>query len=223
MSSKRRCSHCKSHFRHNEGIVEGVNAWCSFDHKIQWAIEAGKKLRQREKKAERKVFNERKQRNRENDHKWQTARTQAEFNRLIRLLDRDRPCISCGRNECGHVWDCGHFKTVGAYPHLRFDPRNAFKQGSNCNRPNERRHGNAASVADGFQRGIIERYGHAHLLWLGSYHSAKHYTCPELADLRASFAEESRRLEKGLPASKNWRAITQDELARLPVAGSKAA
>jgi hypothetical protein len=194
------------------------------DHAIQQALhkkrEADKRaqararnLVEREAKAERRALRARKQRSQENDHKWQTARTQDVFNEFIRLLDRDRPCISCQRDECGHIFDCGHFKTVAAFPQLRFDPRNAFKQGSNCNRPHERRQGNQASVTDGFYRGILERFGEDHLLFLGGYHPPKNYSCGDLADLRAMFAAEVKRLKKGLPASKNWREINQS--ARL--------
>lgn len=206
-NSKRRCRHCRTYKRAETMRLVPAGAFCNDDCATAYAIEN----RPKGQKIQAKAHKERKKRNRENDHKWQTARTQAVFNQLIRLLDREQPCISCGRYVCGHIWDCGHFKTVGAYPQLRFEPLNAFKQGSNCNRPNERRQGNAASVADGFQRGIVERFGHAHLEWLGRYHPPKHYTCAELAELRAVFAAEVALLKKGLPPSRDWRALPQQQ------------
>jgi len=60
------------------------------------------------------------------------------FNQYIRLRDRNKPCISCGRSLTGK-YDAGHFFSVGAYPNLRFDEDNVHGQCVECN---QHRHGN---------------------------------------------------------------------------------
>ena len=70
--------------------------------------------------------------------KSQTELTQQVFNRMIRLLDEGKPCISCGRSQFGSYWDAGHYRSVGSCPEIRFDPRNCHIQGSGCNRANRR-------------------------------------------------------------------------------------
>ena len=59
--------------------------------------------------------------------------TQQDFNKFIRALDKGKHCHSCGKDVCGHRMEAGHVLSVAAHPHLRYDPRNCFLQGSACN------------------------------------------------------------------------------------------
>ena len=132
---KRKCCGCGLQ-RVTVGAT-AIHAWCSdqclhdFSHRAaqkaqQARIRSQQKAQQQEKKqirVRRKVLNE-------TSLKWQVKQTQASFNRLIRLLDAGKPCISCGKTVCGTEWHCGHYKSVAARPQLRFDPRNAYLQGS---------------------------------------------------------------------------------------------
>jgi hypothetical protein len=66
---------------------------------------------------------------------------QREFNAWTRERDKDKACISCGRtlrhsgnSPTGGDFDCGHFRSTGSAPHLRFDERNAHGQCKHCNR-----------------------------------------------------------------------------------------
>lgn len=62
------------------------------------------------------------------------AKAQKAFNEFIRLRDIDLPCVSCDKPKDWHgQWHCGHYKTVGARPDLRFNEDNAAKQCSVCN------------------------------------------------------------------------------------------
>lgn len=65
---------------------------------------------------------------------------QVVFNRYIRLRDKDKGCISCGKPLIGK-YDAGHLFTVGAFPNLRFDVDNCFGQCTFCNMHN---HGNVS-------------------------------------------------------------------------------
>jgi len=55
------------------------------------------------------------------------------FNTFIRIRDKDKPCISCGRRLLGK-YDAGHYFSVGAYPNLRFNELNVHGQCVHCNR-----------------------------------------------------------------------------------------
>ena len=62
---------------------------------------------------------------------------QREFNAYVRARDRHRgfPCISSGRilDWSGNAVDAGHYRSVGAAPHLRFDERNCHAQSKHDN------------------------------------------------------------------------------------------
>lgn len=143
--------------------------------------------------------------------KSQTELTQSEFNRMIRLLDEGRPCISCGRGECGSFWDAGHKRSVGSCPELRFDPRNCHRQGSGCNRANRRPDKNnakgAETIAQEYEARLRDRYGDELVDWVNGPHEMPRWRDDDLKALRAVFAAECRRLQKGLGASRNWRSL----------------
>jgi hypothetical protein len=134
-NSKRKCSYkpCSLHFRHNEGIVEGVNAWCSEPHKIQWAIEAGKKLRLKTARAEKKASVVRKREFYETDIKTRREAAIKWFNRYILIRDRDAGCITCGTRKPSIAYHAGHYVNAGTCSATRFDERNVWKQCARCN------------------------------------------------------------------------------------------
>ena len=66
---------------------------------------------------------------------------QKEFNRYIRLRDKDNGCISCGKPLIHGNIDASHFYSVGAYPRLRFNEDNVHASCVYCNRY---MHGNIA-------------------------------------------------------------------------------
>lgn len=60
------------------------------------------------------------------------------FNEFIRLRDKNKICISCGKPLRGK-YDAGHYFTVGAYPNIRFNEDNVHGQCVECN---QHKHGN---------------------------------------------------------------------------------
>lgn len=67
---------------------------------------------------------------------------QVVFNKYIRLRDKNRLCISCGKKVVdGHA---SHFFSVGAYPNLRFNENNVHLSCIECNL---HKHGNTAEYA----------------------------------------------------------------------------
>lgn len=145
------------------------------------------------------------------DHGHQVQITQDVFNRMIRLLDDGKPCISCGRYKCGAYWDAGHYRSVGGNPEMRFDPRGCHRQGSACNRANRRPEKNnprsAETISQEYQQRLRERYGDELVDWLNGPHPAANYTIPDLKDMRRIMAAECRQLERGEGPSRDWRAV----------------
>lgn len=60
---------------------------------------------------------------------------QQAFNAYIRARDHYLPCISSGNPASigSNEFDCGHYKSVGSAPHLRFNLHNAHKQSKHDN------------------------------------------------------------------------------------------
>lgn len=125
--------------------------------------------------------------------------TQAACNKLVSLLDKGLPCISCGRPDAGgRKRNASHFKSRGANSGLRFDLRNLHMSCVVCNL-------HMSGNVKGYEQGIVERYGQAMLDYLESAPRLKEWTIEELTAMRKEFAAESRRLERGERPSKNWR------------------
>jgi hypothetical protein len=120
---------------------------------------------------------------------------QVAFNAYIRARDARLPCICCGRTSekqylTGTNWDCGHYRSTGSAPHLRFNEDNAHRQLTICNR-----HG--AGRAVDYRIGLIARIGLARVEALEADNEARHYTVDQLIAMTAHY----RKLLKDLKAS----------------------
>lgn len=118
---------------------------------------------------------------------------QREFNKYIRLRDVGFGCVSCGAElvreaAAGGGYDCGHFRSVGSAPHLRFDPRNAAGQCKRCNRYG------AGMVAE-YRKGLISRHGLAFVLEVEADQTTRRYTVDELKDIRDKYRALAKQLE----------------------------
>lgn len=119
---------------------------------------------------------------------------QRAFNWYIRERDHDKPCISCGATSTsdpltGGGWDCGHYRSTGANPELRFCELNAAKQ---CKRDNRDLSGNVAN----FRIGLRDRIGDDALAWIEGHHEPKHYTADDLKEIRDRYRRLARELKR---------------------------
>ena len=119
-----------------------------------------------------------------------TKEAQIAFNAYIRERDRNKPCICCGRpladSAVGGGFDCGHYRSVGSAPHLRFDERNAHGQTKQCNRY-------GAGRAVDYRIGLIQRIGLEQVESLEADQSPKKYS---IEDLKAIKDEYKRKLKE---------------------------
>lgn len=152
----------------------------------------------REQEASRKAFNKetklRKDKMKTRSEWMKDA--QRAFNRFIRLRDYHEPCISCDKPSgttrrylTGSSWDCGHYRSVGSAPELRFEELNAAKQ---CVKCNQHLSGNVVE----YRKRLILKIGTDKLDWLEGPHEAKKYTVDDLKELKQKYAKLARELEK---------------------------
>lgn len=118
---------------------------------------------------------------------------QREFNAFIRERDKEKPCICCGQplgaGEVGGAYDCGHYRSTGSAPQLRFDERNAHAQRKVCNRW-------GAGRAVDYRLGLVARLGAATVEALESDNRVHHWTRDELIAIRDAYRAKTKELRK---------------------------
>jgi hypothetical protein len=122
-----------------------------------------------------------------------TRETQIAFNSYIRERDKEQPCICCNQplssGDVGGRYDCGHYRSVGSAPHLRFDPRNAHAQRKQCNRW-------GAGRAVDYRLGLIARIGIEAVEALESDNEPRKYSIEELKAIKAYYIAKRKALIK---------------------------
>jgi len=128
-----RCKRCKSDFEplYRNGII--ISRFC-----IRCLVDKKKEQDKKNWRVEKKVLKEKLK----TKSQWLND-LQKIFNTFIRLRDRNKPCISCGKPLIGK-FDAGHYFTVGAYPNVRFNECNVHGQCVECN---QHKHGNVSEYA----------------------------------------------------------------------------
>ena len=100
-------------------------------------------------------------------------KAQKAFNEYVRERDKYEPCISCNTTNPtqyfrGGSWDCGHYRSVGACPELRFEEKNAYKQCKRCN-------SHMSSNHVEYRINLIKKFGIELVEWLEGPHEPKRY------------------------------------------------
>jgi hypothetical protein len=118
---------------------------------------------------------------------------QRAFNDFIRVRDQlaGHACISSGRplDWAGNAVDAGHYRSVGAAPHLRFDERNCHAQSKQDNRYLS---GNAID----YRIGLIKRIGLLAVEELEADQSVRKYTKEDLKAITAEYRAKTRKLKR---------------------------
>jgi len=115
---------------------------------------------------------------------------QKEFNRYIRLRDRDQPCISCGRRHEGQ-YHAGHYRSIGAASHLRFDEANVHKQCAPCN---NHKSGNAVE----YRINLINKIGIEGVERLENSNEIYRFTIEEAKAIKKKYRDKCKELESGI-------------------------
>lgn len=118
---------------------------------------------------------------------------QKAFNEFIRVRDQlaGHACISSGRplDWAGNAVDAGHYRSVGAAPHLRFDERNCHAQSKQDNRYLS---GNAID----YRIGLIKRIGLLAVEELEADQTVRKYTIEDLKAITAEYRAKTRELKR---------------------------
>ncbi len=123
------------------------------------------------------------------------ADAQVAFNAAIRARDANKVCISCPTHlstlagTTGGGFDCGHYRSRGSAPHLRFDERNAHGQCKKCNRYAS---GNAAD----YRIGLIARIGLAAVEEMEADNTARKWSIEELKGIKAHYKQKLKQLKE---------------------------
>lgn len=118
---------------------------------------------------------------------------QTAFNAFIRERDRDQTCICCdkplGDGDIGGGFDCGHYRSTGSAPHLRFDERNAHGQTKRCNRW-------GAGRAVDYRIGLIRRIGVDAVAAVEADNRIHKWQRDELIAIKALYVEKLKELKR---------------------------
>lgn len=187
---QRRCAlkSCRAEFLPSRPLQRACGPLCA----ELLVAEAKAKARAKAEKAERAEVKRRKEAAKDRGDWLKEA--QKAFNAFIRERDKNQPCICCGRTETSvsglhaHGWDCGHYRSTGSAPHLRFHEDNAHRQLVYCNR-----HG--AGRAVDYRVGLIARIGLERVEALEADQTPRKYSIEELRAIRDEYRTRLRQLK----------------------------
>lgn len=167
---------------------------CSYGCATQWVKLRNQKLSEQkaklEAKIDRQITKERKEKLKTRND-W-IKEAQVAFNAYIRQRDKGKPCICCGQplaqEAVGGGFDCGHYRSIGSAPHLRYVEDNAHGQRKVCNR-----YGVGRAVD--YRIGLIKRIGIERVEKLESDNEPKKWTIDELKELKQKYKDKLKELK----------------------------
>jgi hypothetical protein len=182
----KRCKVCREKFT----PVPALQTTCSIPCAFEWGTNSAEKNAKQQAIAEKKEIAHRKKALKTRSD-W-VKETQVAFNRYIRLRDAGQACICCGKplglEAVGGGFDCGHYRSVGSAPHLRFDERNAHGQTKQCNR-----YGSGRAVD--YRIGLIARIGLAAVEAIEADNTPRKWTVEQLKAIRDTYRAKAKALE----------------------------
>ena len=120
-------------------------------------------------------------------------KAQTAFNAFIRARDAGKLCISCNtrlpEGGVGGGFDCGHYRSVGSAPHMRFVEDNAHGQCKKCNMYMSGNHTE-------YRKGLIERIGIRSVELIEADNTLRKYTKEALIEMAKHYREQARKMNK---------------------------
>lgn len=182
---RRKCVICKTAFE----TTDMNRRWCSVEHGLTFAEQLLAKKKARARTEERRVDAVRKAKLKTRSD-W-IKEAQHAFNAFVRERDKYQRCICCdlplGAGDVGGSYDCGHYRSVGSAPHLRFDENNAHAQRKQCNRY-------GAGRAVDYRIGLIRRVGLATVEALEADDTPRKWTIEQLKEIRDTYRAKLKAL-----------------------------
>lgn len=183
-----RCVICRSDFKRRSMTQKACSTDCAERYGREKAIADADKQKRKEAKADRLDTRERKDKLKSKSEIAKEA--QIIVNKYIVARDKDLPCISCDSMTSYPTFHCGHYRSVGSSPHLRYETLNLAKQ---CARCNTHLVGNIVN----YRIGLVKRIGLDQVEALEADQRPRHYTIQDLQGIKASFREKLKELKNG--------------------------
>jgi hypothetical protein len=178
-----KCKVCASEFTRTRPLQN----WCSVDCAVTLGQQAVAKKKAKAQAQVRKVIREKLDAMRTKQQLVKLAQTA--FNAFIRARDAGKACISCGNplSSEPNTYDCGHYRSVGSAPHMRFVEDNAHGQCKHCNR-------HLAGNHVAYRMGLVERIGQRAVDLIEADTTTRKYTHDGLIELAKHYRAEARRI-----------------------------
>jgi len=120
--------------------------------------------------------------------KW-LAECQTIVNRIVRIRDADKPCISCERPaNWGGQWHASHLRSRGAASSIRFHLWNIHKSCSICNN-------HLSGNLSGYLPRVRERIGDARVDWLYEQNQVVKHDVDYLRRFKSVMGRRLKRME----------------------------
>ena len=190
------CVNCKERSR-NEDMKQAPNKqwFCNSKCMSEYCFS---KMNKNKVKASDKAHAQRKRKFNDNDRRIRLPSAQKSFNAFIRERDKLLPCVSCGdfvfKSSIGGTYDCGHYKTVGGFPELRFEELNAHKQCKKCNGGAGNFSKKDTTVSKEYRINLIKKIGLDKVEWIEGPHEPKKYTCADLKEIELKYKQKIKEL-----------------------------
>lgn len=165
---KKRCKNCNNEFEKN--VNQPFQICCTVKCAIEYVRKQADKKELKQQRTEAKELAE----------KWKRYPDWLKdlenlINTIVRLIDSDAPCISCGY---GGKPQAGHYNSVQAAPTIRYNLHNIHRQCYQCNVPKS---GNI----NGYDEGLIKIYGRPYWEYIkfglkNTYHEPLKLSIPDI-------------------------------------------
>jgi len=178
-NKKKKCKYCKEYFDADTMVKVPAGTFCTMEHTLLFVRQAQEKTRRKQHTAEKKKFYG-------NHRPTQLKLAQDAFNAYIRERDKGQPCISCNRST-GAKMNAGHYRSVGAARHLRF---NQFNVNIQCEHCNSWKSGNAVE----YRINLVKKFGVEKVEEIESTNDPMKWSIEEITAIK----EYYRKLKKTL-------------------------
>lgn len=183
---KKKCVNCGTPFEKN--INAPFQNWCSVDCAYKLSRKLIDKKEKKDWAVEKKVMKE----NTLKHGDW-LKRLEDIINPICRLIDYNKPCISCEGNGKPQA---GHYHSKGSDSSLRFNLHNEHIQCYHCNVP-------LSSNTIGYNEGLIKVYGTDYWNYVkfqikNIYHQPLKLSIPQIKE----YIETAKEIKKELEVAK---------------------
>ena len=168
MPKERTCPECGDRFMPFQSFQQVcLKINCAISH-------SAKKRAKKEAKEYKAETTKLKQEYRTTDKSYLTKKAQEYCNKYVRLRDKGRDCVSCGKPDNGmHQRHASHFRSRGAASQLKYNEYNIHASCSKCNVW-------LSANLEGYLPELINRIGQSHYEFIKNNNESYSYSIDEL-------------------------------------------